>query len=602
MHRQPIGRDIGRADILPSAPVLAGSRGHWRIVYTAGPRGLAAGGAVRIEIPYGFSAPQCVHLTLPGFISVETDAAAELSLHIGDSRADGGRKVSDFGCLVYVQIDSGRLDEGETLALHYGGSPGRGLHVGAEVRYFDGPAEFPVGVDVDGSRSAAPGGFERLAEVPALEVLAGRPADLRVVLPSVHEDPAELAIAAVVLDRFGNGVEGEDEELTGEIVDSGPAVRVLARDPAGRLAGRSNPSVPRRPGEKNLYWGDLHVMTGVSAGLRSPAEALAYARDVSLLDFSSVNDGDDAEQFYSDEEWEQTRRAVRELYAPGEFVTLLGSEYHERKVAGDKNIVYRDADAPLLRWSDLGDDQPAALWRALRAEGRKALTIPHHTTSGSGALRPFDFQDDEHQRLVEIYSVWGNSECEGCDRANFWTHLLNWDNSVRSALNRGRRLGIVASSDSHDGRPGSSDWLRLMRGYFNGYTGVWAEELTREAIFDALYARRCYGTTGSRIVLRFAVSGEPMGGQIERGGPREVRVEAFGTDAIAGIDVIRNGVEAHTHTPADGAEAAEFTWEDAEPFDALARTDEKGEPFVYYYVRVRQEDGEMAWSSPVWVC
>lgn len=36
-----------------------------------------------------------------------------------------------------------------------------------------------------------------------------------------------------------------------------------------------------------------------------------------------------------------------------------------------------------------------------------------------------------------------------------------------------------------------------------GYAGVWATENTREAIFDALERREVYGTTGSRIMLRF---------------------------------------------------------------------------------------------------
>lgn len=37
----------------------------------------------------------------------------------------------------------------------------------------------------------------------------------------------------------------------------------------------------------------------------------------------------------------------------------------------------------------------------------------------------------------------------------------------------------------------------------SGYTGVWARENTREAIFDALERREVYATTGSRIALRF---------------------------------------------------------------------------------------------------
>lgn len=37
----------------------------------------------------------------------------------------------------------------------------------------------------------------------------------------------------------------------------------------------------------------------------------------------------------------------------------------------------------------------------------------------------------------------------------------------------------------------------------SGYAAVWAEENTRQAIFDAMERKEVYGTTGSRIVLRF---------------------------------------------------------------------------------------------------
>lgn len=603
MKKERIAVGRGFAKIYPDRPVVAGCLGQWDIVYTAGPGGLSQGATVRFEIPYGFSTPQTLHVTCPGFVAVDASAVADMSLHLGDPLLDHGRNVADFGCLVYIQINKGQIQQGQTITLHYGWSGKAAIHGGAEVRYFDGPAEFPVSIDADGTRSAPEGGFELLSAPPTLDVLPGQPVRLKVVVPSLYDVKETLKTSITAHDMYGNVVadstasQPTTTSRTEMSVEAGPTIRIAIKENAGRLCGLSNPSTVRREGEPNLYWGDLHVMTAVSAGLRRPGQALRYARDCSRLDFCSVNDGDDAGGYFTDEEWEETRRAVRELYAPGHFVTFLGSEYHERRVAGDKNIIYLDDEEPLLRWSDLEGAQPEVLWQAL--DGRKALTIPHHTTSGSGSFRPFDFNNTEFQRLVEMYSVWGNSECDGCDRQNFWPHLLNWNNSVQAALNRGLRLGIVASSDSHDGRPGNSDWLRVRRGYFNGYTAVWAAELARESVFDALYNRRCYGTTGSRIILRFSVNGKPMGSELTDRGPRELYIQVSGTDTIDTITVIRNGLNVHTHVA--GLDEVTLNWHDPDPFDAIARKGDDGLPFVYYYVRIRQVDGELAWSSPVWI-
>ena len=40
---------------------------------------------------------------------------------------------------------------------------------------------------------------------------------------------------------------------------------------------------------------------------------------------------------------------------------------------------------------------------------------------------------------------------------------------------------------------------------------------------------------------------------------------------------------------------------DTADFSRFAIEDDDGSPFAWCYVRVLQDDGEMAWSSPVWI-
>ena len=150
-------------------------------------------------------------------------------------------------------------------------------------------------------------------------------------------------------------------------------------------------------------------------------------------------------------------------------------------------------------------------------------------------------------------------------------------------LNKGHRFGFTASSDSH-GLLWHHGEARKRDPYRTGLTAVLAPELSREAILQALRARRCYATSGVKIFLDLQAGGSPMGSELSVEGPIPFEVQALGTGPLRSIELIGpEGVMVSGEVRGDRGELQ------AELFAP------------YLYARVTQEDGEMAWSSPVFL-
>jgi len=80
------------------------------------------------------------------------------------------------------------------------------------------------------------------------------------------------------------------------------------------------------------------------------------------------------------------------------------------------------------------------------------------------------------------------------EESDFKGHLGQQDNTAE------KRLGVRPGDGYDDGHGESGAFLRFNPG---GLAGVWAEKNTRESIWDALARRETFGTSGTRIRVRF---------------------------------------------------------------------------------------------------
>lgn len=356
-----------------------------------------------------------------------------------------------------------------------------------------------------------------------------------------------------------------------------------------------------RLGPYHLFWGDLHTHSGGHTGADgcgdgSIDENYLYARDVSNLDIYALTDHD--WQLTSPAMWRQRQEKAFSYYERGNFVTFSAYEWSCRGATrhyGHRNIYFLDDGQPFFSYKDENSDTPAKLWAALEKTGAEALSIVHHPSLARIAYNQnWEYHNPKFEPVAEIFSVWGSSESfDSPDRSTFSDHVPG--TFLLDALRRGHRLGFIASSDGHDGHPGGAEaWTGLAlrpKPYGSGLVAVYAEELTREAVFEALRRRRVYAVTGARIQLGFWVAGHFMGEEthMKAGVRPEIRISVEGIFPLELIEVVR-----------DGHVIGRWGW--GEKRAEILHVDETPPPGLhFYYLRVRQGDGEMAWSSPVWV-
>ncbi len=149
-------------------------------------------------------------------------------------------------------------------------------------------------------------------------------------------------------------------------------------------------------------------------------------------------------------------------------------------------------------------------------------------------------------------------------------------------------MGFIGSSDTHFGMPGNPLAGGGLHPHRGGFAAVYGKDLTRLGIWKALYNRRCYATTGKRIILWFSINDLMMGQAGTSSDPPKADIVVAGTAPIATVEIVKNNGVAYTFD-GDGYQET-VQWIDGE-FSGSN----------YYYVRVTQTDGEMAWSSPIWI-
>jgi hypothetical protein len=503
-HSRYMPERMGKAVIEPTTACVAGSFQSFTLTYTAGYFGIDDTGSLKIcwRFATDMGKPQFDDPTAPNYTTAEASNGAVLEL-----RFDQKGNYRPWDKTLLIRVQRGFLREGDRITIRYGdprrGSPGLRVQTCCEETF-----EFKVLVDAFATYH-----YVELPQSPTIAVVPGDPVLWEAVLPTLRRVGDQVALGIKAEDRWGNpsdridrtvqlrggnGITGLPDSVRFRPGDFAHAIdgliasapgdwRVDVLDEKGGVLATSNPLRIMAETDLRPYWGDLHSQSEETIGTNSARDMFLFARDRAFLDVAS-HQGNDFQ--VTTPFWNHLNELTREFNQDHRFVVFPGYEWSGNTgLGGDRNVlfmtegrqIHRSSHALIEDHSDIATDANSAeaLFQALKDEdcvvfahigGRYAdITMAH---------------DVRLERAVEVHSDWGTFE---------WL--------IEDGLKQGYRIGIVANSDGHKGRPGASYPGASLFGAYGGLTCLLARDLTRAGIIDAMRRRHHYATTGCRLVL-----------------------------------------------------------------------------------------------------
>jgi len=361
--------------------------------------------------------------------------------------------------------------------------------------------------------------------------------------------------------------------------------------------------------EDSLFWGLLHGESEKVDSTENIENCLRHFRDEKALNFFGTSPFEGKDET-PNEIWKLISQNIPEFNEEDRFTTFLGFQWVGAPGAeGVRNFVFPKDQKQILRQKDTKYSTLKKIYKSMAP--KELISIPTFTM-GKGYHYDFKNFDPQFERVVEIYNSWGSSEVpekEGSSCPIKPTKKKGIseapEGSVQTALNENHRFGFVAGGlDDRGIYHGLYDNEQTQ--YPPGLTGILAKNHTREALFEALYNRSCYATTGERIIISFNIAGHKMGSELDTSEMQGLLVNRHISGTVAGtaevhkIEIIRNGSVIHTIEP-EGYHI-DYQFDDLTPLEEhVIKPKDKNPPFVYYYLRVVQEDGHLGWSSPIWI-
>ena len=339
----------------------------------------------------------------------------------------------------------------------------------------------------------------------------------------------------------------------------------------------------------NIYFGQLHSHTSYSDGAGTCEDAYQHATEVGeetgTLDFLAVTDhsnsfdnADDATitDGFTSEEWTEGQ-ALADEYTTDSFVAIFGYEMTWSNGLGHINTYNTDGFQSRTQ-TDYSTYSTALqnYYETLKTVSDSISQFNHPGTT-FGDFSDFSYYDEEIDELITLIEV-GNGEGTVGSSGYFPSYEY-----YTRALDKGWHVSPTNNQDNHKGLWGDANTARSV---------VLADELTEDAIYDAMRNYRVYATEDNDLDIYYTLDSYIMGSILSSDDVGDtvtltVDVEDLTDDSIGEVEVIVNGGYSLASQTVEGNS-------DTVTFEVTS-------DYSYYYIQVTEADGDIAVTSPVWV-
>lgn len=343
------------------------------------------------------------------------------------------------------------------------------------------------------------------------------------------------------------------------------------------------------------YFGQLHSHTAENSdGYGKLADAYSHARDVAKLDFFAVTDHSNSYDTAPKEDkagtynlgdynknnvkWQNGQNAAATARTD-DFISIYAYEMTWSGGPGHMNtfntegFVSRNNTELNNKTNDAG---LRAYYQLLKVTPNSISQFNHPGTT-FGNFKDYAYYDpviDERITLIEV----GNGEGAIGSGAYFPSY-----EEYTKALDKGWHLAPTNNQDNHKGLWGDSNTAR---------TVIYTNDLSVEGLYDALRDMRVYATEDNNLDIVYTLNGEMLGSIIDTvPGLAEFSITVNDPDYLDNIETI-----SVISTGGKEVLSKDFASNEAK-FETKIEDPAAG----YYYIKVVQEDGDIAVTAPVWL-